>query len=211
MERFEVILVLAPHTDDGEIGCGGTITKYVELGSEVHYAAFSTARTSVLPEFPENILEVEVKEATKILGISPAQLHILDYPVRHFTEYRQKILQDLIDFRKKIKPDLILLPSPTDIHQDHQVIANEGLRAFKSHTILGYEMPWNNIVFSTRCFIRLEKKHIDIKIKALKAYQSQSHRSYLDGEFIHSLARTRGTQIEGKYAEAFEVLRWVIN
>ena len=104
MLDFKKILVLGPHTDDGEIGCGGTITKYVELGSEVHYVAFSTARTSVLPEFPENILELEVKEATKILGISPDQLHILDYPVRRFTEYRQKILQELIDFRKEIPP-----------------------------------------------------------------------------------------------------------
>ncbi|MFZ5919276.1 MAG: PIG-L deacetylase family protein [Chloroflexota bacterium] len=207
---FSRILVLAPHTDDGEIGCGGTIVKFLEEGKEIHYVAFSTARTSVQPEFPDNILEIEVKKATRILGLRPENLHILDFPVRHFPEHRQAILQTLIDLRQQLQPELVLLPSLTDIHQDHQVIANEGLRAFKSHTVLGYEEPWNNIVFATRCFVPLESHHIERKILALQAYESQKHRSYLDSEFIWSLARTRGTQIEGRYAEAFEVLRWVI-
>ena len=205
------VLVLAPHTDDGELGCGGTIARFVEEGKDVHYVAFSTARTSVTPEFPENILESEVKAATKILGIPEENLIIFDYPVRHFPEHRQSILEDLIKLRKEITPDIIFIPSLNDIHQDHQVIAREGLRAFKRHTVLGYEEPWNNIVFETRNFIPLAKRHIEKKIEALRCYKSQSHREYLNQEFIWSLARTRGTQIEGGYAEAFEVLRWVFD
>jgi LmbE family N-acetylglucosaminyl deacetylase len=206
---MERILVLAPHTDDGELGCGGTIARFVEEGKDVHYVAFSTARTSVSPEFPDNILEIEVRTATKVLGIPKEKLIIFDYPVRHFPEYRQAILDDLIKLREKIEPALIFVPSLNDIHQDHQVIAAEGLRAFKRHTILGYELPWNNIVFETRNFIPLEKGHIERKIEALRCYKSQQRRKYLSEEFIWSLARTRGTQIEGGYAEAFEVLRWV--
>ncbi len=206
---FNCVLVLAPHTDDGEIGCGGSIARLIEEGKQLHYLAFSTARTAVRPEFPDNILEVEVKEATRILGVLPENLHVCDFPVREFSGCRQEILQTLIDLRKAIHPDLVFVPSPTDIHQDHQVVAAEGLRAFKSHTLLGYEEPWNNIEFATRCFIPLEERHLDLKVKALQAYRSQQHRSYLDAEFIRSLARTRGTQIEGRHAEAFEVLRWV--
>lgn len=207
---FTNVLVLAPHTDDGEIGAGGTIARFLEEGSEVHYAAFSTAKASLPDHLPEDILEVEVKKATQILGIPQGNLHILDFPVRHFPEHRQAILQSIIDLREEVRPDLILCPSPTDIHQDHQVIANEGLRAFKSHTLLGYEEPWNNVVFSTRCFVPLEERHVERKVEALHAYESQKHRSYLDADFVRSLARTRGTQIEGQYAEAFEVLRWVM-
>lgn len=207
---FQKILVLAPHTDDGEIGCGGAIARFIEEGKEVYYVAFSTARTSVRPEFPDNILEFEVKEATQVLGIPPERLIIRDFPVRHFPEHRQAILQELIDLRRDVRPDLILIPSPHDIHQDHQTIAAEGLRAFKRHTILGYEEPWNNIVFETRCFIVLQERHVATKVKALRSYKSQGHRSYLDSEFIWSQARMRGTQIEGGYAEAFEVLRWVL-
>ena len=210
MKNISCVLVLAPHTDDGEVGCGGTISRFVESGKKVYYAAFSTARTSVRPEFPDNILEIEVQAATQVLGIPPQQLKIYDFPVRHFPKHRQAILQQLVDLRQEINPDLILLPSPHDIHQDHQVIAEEGLRAFKRHTILGYEEPWNNIVFETRCFIPLEKRHIEKKIAALHCYNSQKHRAYLDEEFMWSLARTRGTQIEGRYAEAFEVLRWIM-
>lgn len=207
---FNKILVLAPHTDDGEIGAGGSIASFIDAGKEVHYAAFSTARTSVLPEYPEDILEREVRQATRILGIDEENLHIFDFPVRHFPLHRQEILQALVDLGKLLNPDLILLPSPNDIHQDHQVIANEGLRAFKSHSILGYEEPWNNITFETRCFIPLEKRHVERKVQALNAYRSQNHRSYLNADFIWALATTRGTQIEGGYAEAFEVLRWVL-
>jgi len=210
MDAFQQVLILAPHTDDGEIGCGGTISRFVEEGKDVYYVAFSTARTSVRPEFPDNILEIEVREATRSLGIAPGHLIIHDFAVRHFPDHRQAILQTLIDLRQQTQPDLILVPSPHDIHQDHQVIAAEGLRAFKQHTILGYEQPWNNIVFETRCFIPLEQRHVARKVQALHCYKSQAFRAYLDSQFIWSLARTRGTQIEGRYAEAFEVLRWVM-
>jgi len=210
VNNFLRILVLAPHTDDGEIGCGGTIARFLEEGREVYYVAFSTARTSVRPEFPSNILEIEVKAATSALGLSPDHLVLYDFPVRYFPDHRQEILQAMVDLREDIRPDLILVPSPHDIHQDHQVVAAEGLRAFKRHTVLGYEEPWNNIVFETRCFIPLEERHIARKIEALHCYKSQMHRAYLNDEFIWSLARTRGTQIEGGYAEAFEVLRWVM-
>jgi N-acetylglucosamine malate deacetylase 1 len=210
MYKFRRVLVLAPHTDDGEIGCGGAIARFLEEGKQVVCAAFSTARTSVRSEFPEDILEIEFKAATQTLGIPPADIRIYDFPVRHFPEHRQAILQTLIDLRKELRPDLVFMPSPHDIHQDHQVIAAEGLRAFKRHTLLGYEMPWNNIVFETRCFIPLKKQHIVKKIEALRCYKSQAHRSYLGDDFLWSMALTRGTQIEGGYAEAFEVVRWVM-
>jgi len=207
----QVVLVLAPHTDDGELGCGGTIARFIEEGKSVYYAAFSIARASVNSDLPDNILEVEVKEATGVLGIPPEHLIIFDYPVRRFPQYRQEILEELIKLRERLSPEIIFVPSPNDIHQDHQVIAQEGLRAFKRHTLLGYEEPWNNIVFETRCFVLLEDRHIEKKVEALQRYKSQSHRKYLDAEFIRSLAKTRGTQVEGGFAEAFEVLRWVFD
>ena len=207
---FNRILVLAPHTDDGEIGCGGSIARFIEEGKEVYYVAFSTARKSLRSGLPPNTLEIEVKAATKVLGIEESHLILFDYEVRMFPKYRQEILEDMIKIREKINPDLVLVPSPTDIHQDHQVIANEALRAFKKITILGYEEPWNNIVFSTKNFIKLEKRHIIKKIEALKCYKSQMHRTYLTEDFVWSLARIRGTQIENEYAEAFEVLRFIL-
>lgn len=204
------ILVLAPHTDDGELGCGGSIVKFLAEGAHVSYVAFSICTKSLPPHLAPDTLEKEVKVATKILGIKSENLILYDFDVRRFKEFRQDILEELIKIKSNIDPDLVLLPTLHDIHQDHQVISEEGLRAFKNSSILAYELPWNNLSFNTSGFIRLENIHIEKKIEALHAYDSQKHRSYLNANFIRSLATTRGVQINSSLAEAFEVVRWVI-
>jgi len=208
--QFKNVLVLAPHTDDGELGAGGTIAKLIQNGANVYYAAFSTAETSVPEGFPKDILKTEVREATQQLGIKKENLIIFNYEVRKLNYARQEILEELIALRRKMQFDLVLMPSLKDIHQDHTTIAQEGLRAFKNTTLLGYELIWNNLSFDTTSFIKLEKKHIQAKCDALKAYKSQGKRDYMSEEFIYSLARARGVQIGTKYAESFEVLRWIM-
>ena len=203
------VLVLAPHTDDGELGCGGTISRMVEEGREVYYAAFSTAAESVPPPFPPDILEKEVREGTKVLGIPAANLLVYKYKVRHLPHLRQEILEELVRMKREIDPATVFLPSAQDLHQDHQTVHIEGLRAFKTVTVLGYELPWNNLSFDYRHFCVLTRVHVETKIAALGCYQSQQHRSYTQEEFIWSWARTRGGQIMVEYAEAFDVLRWV--
>ncbi len=207
---FNRILVLAPHVDDGEFGCGGSIANFLDQGKTVYYAAFSTAEESVPDHLPKNILKCEVREATKILGIAPENLLVYDYQVRKLNYRRQEILEDMVRMRRDLEPDLVLMPSPNDLHQDHYTVAMEGLRAFKKVSIMGYEIPWNNITFHTQSFIKLKEEHVRRKIEALEAYQSQSHRFYASADFIWSLAKTRGVQIETTYAETFEVIRWVI-
>ena len=203
------VLVLAPHTDDGELGCGGTISRMVEEGREVYYAAFSTAAESVPPPFPSDILEKEVREGTKVLGIPAANLLVYKYKVRHLPHMRQEILEELVRMKREIDPATVFLPSAQDLHQDHQTVHIEGLRAFKTVTVLGYELPWNNLSFDYRHFCVLTREHVQTKIAALRCYQSQQHRPYTQEEFIWSWARTRGGQIMVEYAEAFDVLRWV--
>jgi LmbE family N-acetylglucosaminyl deacetylase len=205
--NFNEILVLAPHTDDGELGMGGTINKLVSEGKNVTYAAFSTAEESVPEGFPKDILKTEVRSATAVLGIKPENLLIFNYQVRKLNFSRQEILDDLIKIRSMRQFDLVFMPSLHDIHQDHTTIAQEGLRAFKNTTILGYELIWNNLTFNTQCFVKLEEEHLQTKIQALREYKSQGRRDYLSDEFIRSLARARGVQVGSKYAEAFEVVR----
>jgi LmbE family N-acetylglucosaminyl deacetylase len=204
------ILVLAPHTDDGELGCGGLISMCVEQGIEVYYAAFSNAYISLPDGHPKDTLIKELTAATGVLGIPKKNIFMYDFPVRNFPEKRQEILQQMIELRAKIDPQLVLCPSLNDVHQDHQTIAQEALRCFKKQSILSYEEPWNNIVFSTSCFIKLEKYHLDRKIEALKCYKSQEHRTYVNSDAIRALAITRGSQLEGGYAEAFEIVRWML-
>ncbi len=210
MLPFERVLVLAPHTDDAEFGCGGTIARLTEAGVSVHCVAFSAAEESVPQGLPRDILRSEMPRAMAELGVVETSLEILGYAVRRFPQYRQEILEDLVLRARQINPDLVLLPSAHDTHQDHQVIAEEGFRAFKRTSILGYEVPWNNLTFVTSCFVALEQRHAERKLSALKCYYSQLGRDYVDEDFIRSLLRTRGGQVGAHFAEAFEVVRWLV-
>ena len=82
IETWQKVLVLAPHTDDGEFGCGGTMARLVEAGAEVRYVAFSIATKSLPEGFAPDTLAHEVREATAELGIPEAQLTVHDFEVR---------------------------------------------------------------------------------------------------------------------------------
>jgi len=209
-QNQERILILAPHTDDGEFGCGGSIAKFIEQGKNVYYVAFSTAEKSVPDGWPKDILKTEVKDATKRIGIPPDNLIIYNYEVRKLNYVRQEILEELVKIKKEISPQLVFIPSQNDLHQDHSTVATEAIRAFKQTSIMGYELPWNNITFHTQGFIKLDSRHIQKKIDALKAYDSQSQKAYAAEDFIRSWAKTRGTQIGATFAETFEITRWII-
>lgn len=211
MKSPTTVLVLAPHTDDCEFGCGGTVARYISEGARVVSVAFSAAEQSVPPHLPHDILRTEVRKATAELGIADEDCIVLDFEVRRFPELRQQILDKMIELNRRYQPDLVFLPSIHDTHQDHQTIAQEGFRAFKRTTMLGYEVPWNNLDFRTSCFVNLSRNHLDAKIRALSMYESQKHRTYASEEFIRSLAMVRGVQIGTQLAEAFEVVRWVQN
>ncbi|MDI6704126.1 MAG: PIG-L deacetylase family protein [bacterium] len=208
---FNRILVLSPHTDDAELGAGGTIAKFVEEKKEVFYIAFSICEKSVPEGFDKDVCRQEVKEASKILGIKKGNLKIFDYEVRGFQARRQEILEDIVSIGKEILPDLVLFPSPNDTHQDHQTISQEAIRAFKTQAgLFGYEQPWNHMTFNTISFVQIQERHLQKKIEALKKYKSQAAKPYSKEEYIKGLAKVRGTQINVEYAEAFEVMRLIV-
>jgi LmbE family N-acetylglucosaminyl deacetylase len=203
-------LILGPHPDDGEFSSGGTISKMIENGIEVHYAVFSMCEKSIPKGFPPDSIKHELFEATNFLGIKKENLHLFDYEVRVFPKYRQEILEDLIKLKLKIKPDLVLLPSSTDIHQDHKTIYEEGIRAFKNSCLLGYEMPWNNFTFNSNLYVTLEERHLTKKIETLRFYKTQHERAYSSEDYVRSLMRFKAIQIQEELAETFEILRWKI-
>ena len=209
IQGIKKVLVLAPHTDDAELGCGGTLARMKEEGVDIYVAAFSTARASVPEGSDPDILRKEFIKSMEILGVSSDNYFIYDYQVRKLSYSRQEVLEEMVKLKSQINPDLVLLPSGNDLHQDHQVVYNEGLRAFKESSIWGYELPWNHVTFNTQAFIRLEKKHMEKKWDMMSVYESQliKQRNYFTREFIEGLARVRGVQVKENFAEAFEVIR----
>lgn len=203
------LLALAPHTDDAEIGAGGLISMLVQAGVERRYFAFSSCEASVPKGFPPDVLAHECREATRQLGFRDSEVSLRSFNVRRFAERRQDILEELVAVKKEFNPDLILCPSRFDIHQDHAVIHDEAKRAFKDRTLLGYELPWNCIEFSTNMLVALTDAALQAKLAAFACYRSQSFRPYGDGSALSHLAGLRGGQIGVRYAEAYEVIRWV--
>ena len=197
-EKTKRALILSPHTDDAELGCGGTIAKLVEEGWKVHVIYFS----AVGERYP-NLAE-EAANSGKILGITH---DILDFKTRFFPRDRQEILQALYDHSRSVKYDLVFTPTTTDIHQDHDVVTSEAKRAFRNCTLLGYELPWNNLEVSLNCFIPLEERHVKKKISALECYDSQKHNPYFNEKFFKSVVKMRGIQLAHDYAEGFETIK----
>lgn len=205
------ILILSPHTDDAELGAGGTISRFIREGNhEIYWIVFSTCEGSLPKDLSSDTLKKEFLSVVNSLGIK--RYKILNYKVRYLFQHRQEVLEYLIKIRNEFKPDLVIGPSTKDYHQDHQVVSNEMIRAFKStSSIIGYELPWNHLEFSTNIFFNLTEEDIISKIKILNNYKSQlvKERVYFEPELIKGLSLVRGTQSNSKYAEAFEVIKWI--
>ena len=119
--QFEQVLALSPHTDDVELGAGGTLSRLTREGAEITVLALSA---------PDNVLRAEFEASIEILR--PHSVEILDFETRKFPQNRQKILQRLYDYGQQNNQDLVLTPSTFDKHQDHQVVTQEAARAFQS-------------------------------------------------------------------------------
>lgn len=197
------ILALSPHTDDIELGCGGTLARLSESGASIHVINFSRSKNH--DDDNGELVAEEFKKSMSVLGTT---YEMLDLPTRRLQEHRQDILDHL--YKSDSGYDLILCHSSYDQHQDHQTVQQEAFRAFKHKTILGYELPWNCMQFSTDFFVKLEQKHIDKKIEMLDCYKSQAHRAFISKQYVGDIARTRGLQVQSEYAECFELIRGVI-
>lgn len=200
----KTILAIAPHLDDIELGCFGSLHK-LSLNNKIYYLGLS---------FPNNIdkkdiLETSVYKSLEMLSISKENFISYDYSTRNLYDVRSEVLQNFYDVNKKINPDIIFIPSSYDIHQTHQIAHEEALRIFKNKTILGYEFPWNNFSFKPDVFIKLKKENLKAKEHIISQFPSHGKNSFFENGIIKDLANLRGKQIGGGLAESFELIRLV--
>ena len=203
------VIVLSPHPEDGEIGCGGLVQRFLKNNSKCWYVCFTDAALSTKPPFKPNAQLKEMYKSTKIIGFRKKDIVKFNFAVRSFSSHRQEILDHLYKLNQKIKPDLVLCHSRYDTHQDHNTITNEAIRAFKKTSILGYELPWNHFDFKADLYIEINKQMVNKKCMALSSYRSRSHRPYLQKKRLLEIMGMRGLQIERDFAEAFEIIRLI--
>lgn len=205
LKAFANVLAISAHTDDAEIGAGGTIARLIEEGSNVEICALSWCGD-------ENLKEEYFKAAAQ-LGIPKTGIFLKNFKRRTFPQHRQEILDCLWQLGRKKEYDLILIPSDYDTHQDHGVVNDESFRSFKHiSTIWGYEIQWNNKNFRADGFVELSPQHVRTKISAAACYQSQIQegRNYaFDPISIRAHVVDRGSCIRVQYAEAFQEIRFI--
>lgn len=201
------VLFIGAHADDVELGAGATLAKCIRIGAEVFYLALTTT--------DNDKVRAEAYESMKILGIKTKNYRFLAEPDKQFPTFRQQILDQIDNARDVIAPNVVFCPAIYDLHQDHQVVAYETFRAFKTSArlILGYELAWNNRSFDPTLFIKIEGRDLLKKIKAVNCYKSQSNKKYTHEEFLQAQMRFRGGTIGVTWAEAFEIYRatWKYN
>jgi len=197
------ILLLAPHADDIELGCGATVARFFEEGHKLLWIVFTD----------EQPLNDEHIKATEVIGLKDDSRLAFNFTLRQLSDRRKEVLERFVELNHEFKPDLVVGPSLHDFHQDHQVVANEMVRAFKTNaSIICYELPWNHISFDVQLLTKLTNRHIETKVKMLEKFESElvMRGRYFSEELMRGIALLRGTQAGTEYAEAFEVLRWVL-
>jgi LmbE family N-acetylglucosaminyl deacetylase len=198
------VVVFGAHPDDFEVGCSGTILKYLK---------HINLRIFVMSDRYEDGKLRNLKEkdrAVKILGIENVPFTIYDIPTRIFHDYRSKIRNILYDIANKTNVDVVFTPPIHDIHQDHIVLAEEVIRLFRERTIFGYEVIRSGYDFMPQMHVMLNDNIVEKKIKAAQCYKSQwsttrSGGYYFAKDVMKGLMRARGAQFGLQYAEAFEV------
>lgn len=217
----EKILVIAPHPDDEVLGCGGTIARYVREGNEVYLCIVTKVYP---PEWSEEFLKnrpKEIEKANKILGIK--QTYFLDFPTAKLDTISQKKLNDSLSaVVKKVKPTVVYLPYRGDIHQDHPFIFRSALIAMRPvnnyfvKRILSYETlsetEWGYPrSFQPTVYVDISDT-IETKIEAMRAYTSElkEYPHPRSIEIIEAFAKKRGSEVGLRYAEAFELIREIV-
>ena len=195
------ILCLGCHSDDIEIGCGGTVLRLAEqyAGSDFHWVVFSAT----------GVRESEAKRAAELF-VSPAHLKgpfLKSFPDGFMPFVGADLKAAFEELKQKVSPDLIFTHNRRDAHQDHRLIAELTWNTFRNHLILEYEIPkYDGDMGQPSVFVPLEMEVCQKKVRYLmEAFQSQHHKCWFQPETFLSLMRLRGMECNAAsgYAEAF--------
>ena len=215
------ILVVASHPDDEVLGCGGTIEKHSKRSDEVYLCVVTKAYT---PDWSEEFIQnrpKEVERANKILGIK--KTYFLDYPTVKLDTIPQKELNESIsNVVNEVDPDIVYIPHKGDLNKDHRLVFETSLVATrpgnqKIKRILSYETlsetEWGQSIepFIPNVYVDISET-FEKKIEAMMAYESELKqyphpRSLV---IIEALAKKRGSEVGVKFAEAFILVRELV-
>ncbi len=206
-ERRCKVLCLGAHSDDIEIGCGGTILKLQsELEDvEFHWVVFGANRQRG---------QEAVNSAKTFLGESGRNIMVKDFQEGFFPYSGAKIKEFFEDLKNRFWPDIIFTHYGRDMHQDHRVISELTWNTFRNHLILEYEVPKYDGDFGTpNIFVPLSRPICQRKIEyTLGNFVTQKDKHWFTDDMFWGILRLRGIEANcsEKYAEAFYCRKLVL-
>ena len=198
------VLFLGAHPDDIEIGCGALIHNIV---NKTEILCVTLADNQKNPDLKK--VKNEHLESMKVLGVPEEKVIFGSFETRVFPDSRQAILEYFLKLRKEFKPDLIFTHSKQDVHQDHNTMTDEALRAFRGITVLGFDVVRSSYGFFPHFLVEVTEEDVNKKIEALAQYTTYQDRYYFNAELTRSIMVRHGALAERPFAEGFDILRFV--
>ena len=198
------ILFLGAHPDDIEIGCGAFLHNIVHK-TDVLCVTLSDNQKN--PDLKH--VKGEHLKSMKALGVPEENILFGPFSTRVFPDSRQDILEYFLKLRKDFLPDLIFTHSKQDVHQDHNTMTDEALRAFRGITVLGFDVVRSSYGFFPHFLVEVTEEDVNKKIEALAQYQTYQDRYYFNSELTRSIMVRHGALAERPFAEGFDILRIV--
>ena len=198
------VLFLGAHPDDIEIGCGALIHNIINK-TEILGVTLSDNQKN--PDLKK--VKNEHLESMKVLGVAEEKVVFGPFETRVFPDSRQDILEYFLKLRKEFKPDLIFTHSKQDVHQDHNTMTDEALRAFRGITVLGFDVVRSSYGFFPNFLVEVTEENVNKKIEAPSQYATYQDRYYFNAELTRSIMVRHGALAERPFAEGFDILRIV--
>lgn len=198
------VLFLGAHPDDIELGCGALIYQ-ISPQTDILCVTLSDNQKNPLLT---NLVD-EHQRSMEILGVKPENAILGPFTTRIFPDARQEILEYFLKLRHDFKPDLIFVHSRADIHQDHNTMTEEALRAFRGITLLGFDVVRSSYGFFPHFLVSVSEENVGKKIEALSQYATYRDKYYFNAELTRSIMVRHGALAEIPFAEGFDILRVV--
>jgi len=198
------VLFLGAHPDDIELGCGALLHN---IKDKTDILCVTLSDNQKNPELHN--VKKEHFESMAVLGVPGQKIILGPFTTRVFPEARQEILEYFLKLRREFKPDLIFTHSRQDVHQDHNTMTDEALRAFRGITVLGFDVVRSSHGFFPHFLVEVTEEDVNGKIEALSRYETYRDRYYFNRELTRSIMVRHGALAECPFAEGFDILRIV--
>ncbi|MCI0479887.1 PIG-L family deacetylase, partial [Candidatus Uhrbacteria bacterium] len=144
-----------------------------------------------------------------VLGVPKENVVLREFETRNFPRDRQQILEVLYELNHHLRPDIVFTHSRADMHQDHNVVTDETLRAFRGTTVLGYDVVRSSHGFFPNFLVEVDAGDVDRKIAALAEYGTYADKYYFQADLTRATLIRNGALAERPFAEGFDILRIV--